>query len=163
MTYKGRYTPINPQKYTGDVNNIVYRSMWEKACFKWLDTNLDVVSWSSEEVVVPYYFPIDKQYHRYFVDIRYTTKSGKTFLIEVKPDKETKPPVSKKRTARHITEATTYVKNQCKWQAAERFAKDNGWEFHVWTEHTLYKLNILPKPPKSLKPLKPLRKANKAM
>lgn len=156
MTYKGRYHPVNPAKYKGNINDIIYRSMWEKACFKWLDTNPDIVSWSSEETVVPYYFPVDKRYHRYFVDLKYTTKSGQTFLIEVKPAKETKPPKAGKKTARYVTESTTFVRNQCKWAAADKFAKDNGWTFDVWTEHELYGLGILPKP---LSPLKPLRKS----
>ncbi len=53
------------------------------------------------------------------------------------------------------TEATTYVKNQCKWKAADKYAKDNNYEFQIWTEHTLQKLGIMPKPLKPLKPLSP--------
>ena len=30
--------------------------------------NNDIIEWSSEETVVPYYYDIDKKYHRYFVD-----------------------------------------------------------------------------------------------
>ena len=38
-----------------------------------------------------------------------------------------------------------------KWDANE-FAKDNGYEFQIWTEKTLESMGILPK---SMKPLKP--------
>lgn len=157
MTYKGTYRPTNPSKYRGDATNIVYRSLWERHCFRWLDTNSDVISWSSEEVVVQYYFPLDKKMHRYFPDLWYKTKGGQTFLIEVKPDKETKVPTGSKRSARYVTESVTYVKNQCKWEAATKFAKDNGWVFDVWTEKHLYALGIMTKPLPKIKPLKPLK------
>lgn len=155
MTYQGKYKVINPAKYKGDPSNVIYRSMWERYCFKWLDTNPNIKEWSSEEVVVPYFFEVDKKYHRYFVDLKYTTIDGKTFLIEVKPDKQTRAPVGKKRTKQYVNEAVTYVQNQCKWQAATTYAKDRGWVFQVWTEHTLYDLGIMPKP---LKPLPKLPK-----
>ena len=51
-----------------------------------------------------------------------------------------------------------YVKNQNKWKAAERFAKDRGWKFVVWTENTLERMGIKPK---STKPLKPYVKRKK--
>jgi hypothetical protein len=34
--------------------------------------NTDVKEWSSEEVVIPYYYDVDKKYHRYFMDLRIT-------------------------------------------------------------------------------------------
>ena len=152
-TYKGIYKVVNRHKYKGDADNVIFRSMWERYCFKWLDINPQIKEWSSEEVIIPYFYDIDKSYHRYFVDIKYTTVEGKTYLIEIKPDKQTKPPTGKRKTKQYVTEATTYVKNQCKWKAADKFAKDNNYEFQIWTEHTLQKLGIMPK---SLKPLKPL-------
>lgn len=165
MNYKGKYKPRNPAKYTGDVTNIVFRSMWERYCFTWLDNNTQIKSWSSEEVVIPYYYDVDKKFHRYFVDLKYTTVEGKTFIIEIKPKKETMPPKRPDKSQRYITESLTYVKNQCKWKAAERFAKDNNWVFEVWTEDHLTKLGIMPTQSKtSIKPLpklKPLRVAKK--
>ena len=44
MVYSGRYSIKNPSKYTGDVANIVYRSLWEKAVFMWCDGNPKVKS-----------------------------------------------------------------------------------------------------------------------
>ena len=67
MAYSGKYKPKNPKKYKGDFTNIVYRSMWEKYCFKWCDENSEVKSWSSEETVIPYLYEVDKKYHRYFL------------------------------------------------------------------------------------------------
>lgn len=143
MTYKGRFTPQNPAKYSGDVSNIVYRSLWERQLFRWLDTQSTVVRWSSEEVVIPYVCKTDGKAHRYFVDIKMTLKDGRTFLIEVKPKKETLPPKTPERkTKRFITEVMTYAKNQSKWEAATEYAADRGWRFEVWTEDTLRGLGI---------------------
>ena len=47
-----------------------------------------------------------------------------------------------------------------KWEAADSYAKDRGWEFQVWTEETLYEMKILKKL-KALKPLKPFKKKRK--
>ena len=56
-----------------------------------------------------------------------------------------------------MTEALTYVKNMNKWEAAENYAKDRGWEFQVWTEKTLQEMKLLAKPvPGKLKKYKPL-------
>jgi len=157
MAYSGRYKP-NIKKYRGNPDKVVYRSMWEKYAFMWCDKNEDVKSWSSEETVVPYYYDVDKRYHRYFVDLKITFKNGKTVLVEIKPDKETKVPKNPNKSKRYIGEAMTYVKNMNKWEAAHSYANDRGWEFQVWTENTLQKMGIMPKPqPGKLKPLKPLQ------
>jgi len=161
MAYSGTYVPINRSKYQGNPDNIVYRSLWERHCFRWLDQNADVVSWSSEETVVIYYFPIDKRTHRYFVDLKYTTKDGRTFLIEVKPAKETVKPKKVEKSARYVKESVTYIRNQCKWEAATKFAEDNGWTFHVWTEVELVKLGIMPKPLKPINKLPALKALRK--
>jgi hypothetical protein len=55
MKHKGKFTPINPQKYRGDATNIIYRSSWKRVML-WLDKHSQVISWSSEEVV-PYKSP----------------------------------------------------------------------------------------------------------
>lgn len=153
MAYSGKYKPKNPKKYSGDPSNIVYRSMWEKYCFKWCDENTSIKSWSSEEVVIPYFYDVDKKYHRYFMDLKIVFKNGQTILVEIKPEKETKPPVfNGRRSKRYINEGLTYVKNQNKWAAAQNFAQDRGWGFQIWTENTLDQMGIKPK---STKPLKP--------
>ena len=92
MAYSGKYKPKNPTKYTGDSSKVVYRSLWEKHCFKWCDNNPQVLKWSSEEVVIPYLWEVDKRYHRYFVDLKIKFNNNETWLIEVKPDKQTRPP-----------------------------------------------------------------------
>jgi hypothetical protein len=160
MAYSGKYRVKNFTKYSGDPDKIVYRSSWEKACFQWCDGNPKVKSWSSEETVVPYKWDVDKKMHRYFVDLKITFTNGKTILVEIKPQKETAPPKRPDKSKRYIGEAMTYVKNMNKWEAADAYAKDRGWEFQVWTEETLHEMNILKKL-KPLKPLKPFKKKRK--
>lgn len=162
MAYSGRYRVKNPDKYNGDSKNVIYRSMWEKHCMQYFDSSSDVISWSSEEIVIPYLYEADKRWHRYFPDFKVNWKDGSTSLIEVKPNKETSPPTGSRRTKQFINEAFTFVKNQNKWEAANEYAKDQGWRFEIWTEIELRAMRILPKPLKKLKPLpKYSRKKNK--
>jgi len=161
VAYSGRYKVKNRKKYKGDADNVVFRSMWERHCFKWCDENPNIKSWSSEEVVIPYFYDVDKKYHRYFMDLKITFTNGKTILVEIKPEKETLPPKRPDKSKRYINEAMTYVKNMNKWEAASKFAKDNNWGFQIWTEKTLTKMGIMPKQIKPLKPLKPIRKKKK--
>jgi hypothetical protein len=141
-TYKGFFRPKNQSKYSGDYKNIIYRSLWERNVFRWCDENPQVLKWVSEEIVIPYYYPLDKKYHRYFVDLKFTTAQG-TYLIEIKPKSQTLPPKKPSRqTQRYLTEAATYVKNQCKWKAAQEYASDRGWSFHIWTEDVIKSMGI---------------------
>ena len=141
MSYKGKFTPKNPLKYRGNPSNIIYRSSWELRVMKYLDDNPSVIWWASEELPIPYYSPVDKKKHRYFPDFisKMKLKDGKvmTYIIEVKPDRETRPPTQKKKTKRFIQESITYVINECKWKAATEFCKDHGWEFKILTEKDL--------------------------
>jgi hypothetical protein len=155
MTYKGKYRPKNKSKYKGDPTNVVYRSLWERNAFRWCDENSEVKYWSSEEVIIPYLYEVDRKIHRYYMDLKIVYKSGKTVLVEIKPAKETRPPTGDRRTKRYINEGLTYVKNQNKWKAAAEYAKNQGWEFQIWTENELRAMNILPKSTKPLKKLKP--------
>ena len=155
-TYSGKYIVKNKGKYEGDPSNIQYRSMWERHCFEWCDNNSKVTKWSSEEVIVPYYYEVDKRYHRYFVDLKIVIE-GKTLLVEVKPHKQTSPPKGKINTKSKINEAYTYVKNSNKWEAANEYANDRGWKFVIWTEKELTEMGILPKTPGKLKKQKALR------
>lgn len=151
MAYSGKYRIKNVSKYKGDHTRVFYRSLWEKYCMMFFDTNESVKQWSSEEVIITYFYEADQKYHRYFPDFKVTWSSGKTSLIEVKPLKETKPPQGK-RTKRFITEAYTFVKNQNKWNAASKYCKKMDWSFEIWTENELDRFGIKPK---STKPLKP--------
>jgi hypothetical protein len=143
MAYRGKYTPKNKSKYVGDWSKITYRSLWERNLMRWCDDNPDVKQWGSEEVVIPYVCATDGKKHRYYIDFAIIFKNGNKYLVEVKPDKETKPPKPPKRkTKRFLSEQLTFAKNQSKWKAANEFALDNGWKFVVWTENHLKSLGL---------------------
>lgn len=142
MFHKRRFIPLFPEKYSGDPTCIIMRSSWETRFAGWCDKNPAVIKWISEETVIPYRCPTDDKIHRYFVDfqiqIRQNNGQLKTYLIEVKPEKQTQPPVYPgRKTQRYITESLTYIKNQAKWKAANEYAKDRGWEFKIITENEL--------------------------
>ena len=142
MAYSGLFKPKNPQKYIGNPNNIVYRSSWECKVMTWLDNNHDIISWASEELIIPYKSPVDNRWHRYFPDfvVKVRTKDGKlkTMILEIKPKKQTLPPEPRKRvTKQYINEVATYGVNQSKWKAATEYCADRGWEFRVLTEEHL--------------------------
>ena len=65
MAYKGHFKPKNPTKYIGNPIHIMYRSLWERKFMVFCDSTKSVVRWGSEEVVIPYFSPIDKKFHRY--------------------------------------------------------------------------------------------------
>ena len=144
MAYTGRFTPQNPSKYKGDPSNIWYRSLWERKAMVWFDSNENVIQWSSEEFFIPYLSPMDNKYHRYFPDflIKVRRRDGETqtILVEVKPEKQTKPPEKKKKVTKgYLTEIATWGINEAKWKAAREFCADRKWEFKVITEKELFK------------------------
>jgi hypothetical protein len=138
-TYKGFFKPKNPQKYRGNPTNIIYRSGWELKLMLYLDGHKDVISWGSEEVIIPYRSPLDGKIHRYFPDFLVTkmNKDGikETALIEVKPKSQTQPPKKQEKiTKRYLTEVKTWGVNEAKWKAAVEYCKNKGWSFHIFTE-----------------------------
>jgi|TARA_B110000977_G_C10768432_1_gene373655 hypothetical protein len=143
MAYSGRYPVSDPKKYDGDSTKVYYRSLWERQVFKWCERNPQVLRWSSEETIIPYKCKTDNRIHRYFVDVKIKLDTGETYLIEIKPKKETIAPKKPARqTKKYVTEVMTYVKNQSKWEAAEEYCMQRGWKFVVWTEDTLKSLGI---------------------
>ena len=139
---KSIYKPSYPEKYKGDVNNIICRSSWERRFCNWCDLNESIISWGSEEFCIPYYNPVKERVCRYFPDfiIKVKEQSGqiKTYVVEVKPQRETLPPKQKSRTTKsYLNECRTYAVNQAKWKAADEFCKDRLLEFKVKTEKDL--------------------------
>lgn len=141
-SYKSKYKPSFPEKYQGDSNNIICRSSWERKFAYWCDHNESVISWASEEFCIPYISPVDRKVHRYYPDyiIKIKESDGKikTYVIEVKPKRQTvAPKVPKRKTKSWLYEAKTYAVNQAKWKAAEEFCKDRMIEFKIITEDNL--------------------------
>jgi hypothetical protein len=142
MSYKGKFKPSFPEKYSGDVTNIIYRSLWELRFMKYCDTNEKIIEWQSEEKFIPYRSPIDGRIHKYFPDFLIKVKESdgsiKKMMIEIKPHKQTVlPPKPKRQTKKYLYEAYEYAKNQAKWEAAREWCLDRGYEFKVLTENEL--------------------------
>tara|TARA_R100000458_G_C8212753_1_gene199671 strand:+ start:63 stop:515 length:453 start_codon:yes stop_codon:yes gene_type:complete len=145
MAYKGKYKPKNPNKYLGDPTKVIYRSLWERRFMVFCDENDSVISWGSEEVVIPYVSPKDNKMHRYYVDFIVETINKRGFkevtLIEVKPKAQCKEPEVKgnRKTKRYVREVMRWGVNSAKWKAAREFAENKGWNFKILTEDHLYK------------------------
>jgi len=117
MAYKGKYIPTNKKKYVGDPYKIVYRSLWERKFMVYCDMNESIISWASEEIVIPYRSPIDNRIHRYFPDffikVKQQTGEIKNMIIEIKPKVQCSPPkVPKRKTTKYLNEVKTWGINK---------------------------------------------------
>jgi len=139
---QGIFTPINKEKYHGSTP-IIWRSSYELLFMRWADSNSNVLSWSSESVVVPYVKPTDGKIHKYFVDNTITLKDPQgnihKYLIEIKPLKSLSPPKPSKRKKQStlLSEQITYATNISKWESAKKWAAKKGYKFIILTEKEL--------------------------
>ncbi len=133
---QGVFRPKNPKKYVGNVNNIVYRSSWERMIFQWVDNTPAIMEWASEEIVIPYFNPIDNAMHRYFPDLwfRQVYKDQvRECVVEIKPIAHSIRPVFTKGQRRKTQEQmlARYIQNCVKWSAAKHYCISRGWEFYL--------------------------------
>ena len=138
---QGQFHPQNKEKYKGTIP-VIYRSSWELKLFMMLDKDPRCLSWGSESCIVRYKFR--GKIHRYFIDVnaKFKTNNGvQNFLIEVKPYRQTIPPVPSKRKKRKtvIYENYEWAKNQAKWKYARDYAAQRGAKFIILTEKELFK------------------------
>ena len=141
--HQGRFHPQHPEKYKGDSRNIVYRSSWELKFMRYCDRNDKIMEWGSEEFFIPYLDPTSNKVRRYFPDfivkIQESVGITKTYLIEVKPKRQTLAPkeTKGKRKRTYINEVLMYNKNLAKWKAAQEWCDDRRIEFKIITEEEL--------------------------
>lgn len=140
--YSGRYKVKNKSKYIGDKRNIIYRSLWERSFCKWCDSNNKVIKWAIEPFEIPYFDEGQNKHRKYNPDFYIEMANGDKYLIEVKPDYETKPPKMRKGTKKYILAESTYITNTSKWGTAKRYCDAKGWKFKIITEHTLKGMGI---------------------
>ena len=140
--HQGYFVPKHPEKYIGNVRDIIYRSKWELCFLRWLDNTNEVLKYSSEECVIPYISPVDHKQHRYFTDyfvIIQQKDKVQNYLIEIKPYAQTQPPKRPKvLTESYVKEVKTFMVNRAKWEAAENVCAQRGWKFMVITERELF-------------------------
>ncbi len=141
MAHSGKYKPRYPEKYRGDVENIVFRSSWELKFFRDCDLNPNVIEWASEEIAIPYKKPGSKKpggIHKYYPDVYMLVQNREgdltRYLIEIKPHKEAA--LSSKSS---LYDKLAIVINEAKWKAAVSFCDKYGFVFKVVTEKTMFK------------------------
>jgi len=144
----GKYEPRNPEKYIGDIHNIIYRSSWEYRFCTYCDTNESILKWSSEPVSIDYYNPLDKKDHKYNVDfyIKALKENGEEqdWIIEIKPEKQTKKPIYEgvntlSKLKSYNRNMQIWITNQSKFKAAKEWALKRGFKFGVIDENFLFK------------------------
>jgi len=141
---KGRFTPRHPEKYVGDLNDIIYRSSWELSFCQFLDNNINVVKWGSEIIPIPYLKPTTGRVHKYYPDfwVLYRNNKGETFqeVIEVKPEKQASPPTTVgKNKKTQLYEAVQWSINSAKWRYARLYCDKYDMTFRVITEREIFK------------------------
>jgi hypothetical protein len=85
----GKFVPRKPEKYIGDIHNIIYRSSWEGRFCLYCDQNPNIIKWSSEPVQIEYWNPIDKKTHTYhpdyYIKVQKIDGSTEDWILEIKP------------------------------------------------------------------------------
>jgi len=157
-TYTGNYRVKNPDKYIGDLDNVHYRSSWERLFCRWCDNNNAVVMWGIEPISIPYFDLGTRKNRRYFPDFFVKFADGREYLIEIKPSTECVPPKGKKGTKNFILAEQTYATNRSKWSAAKTFCNKKGWKFRVMNENNLKEMGIKIMTPSKRRSTKKLRR-----
>jgi len=139
------YNVKNKVKYLGDKKNIRYRSSWERGLCKWCDKNDKVIGWCIEPFPINYFDKGNNKHRKYWPDFYIEMINGGKYLIEVKPDHETRRPKKQRKsnkTKRFLLAEQTYVTNTSKWEAAKEYCSRKNWEFKIFTENTLMAMGI---------------------
>lgn len=154
--YKTRFIPKHPQKYIGDVNNIILRSSWELNLANNFDRNIMVLEWSYESIVIPYIKWTDKKVHKYYPDfyVKFKDKNGniQQEIIEIKPKTEITYaltllesnftqmyPIRSKNIKTKIYHQTTALVNASKWKYAKEWCEKRNMKFKLKSENNLFK------------------------
>jgi glutaredoxin len=143
----GLFEPRNPDKYVGDIHNIIYRSSWEYRFCKYCDNTESIIKWSSEPIGIDYYNPLDKKEHVYHVDFYMkVVKEDNTeqdWIIEIKPENQTKKPVyvgsiTEPKLKSYNRNMGIWITNQSKFKAAKIWAEKRDFRFGVIDENFLF-------------------------
>jgi len=139
----GQFIPKNARKYCGSYP-ILIRSSWERMFCQWLDITPSVIEWSSENIYIKYYDPVQGRTRRYYPDFYCLVSEAdgryKKYIVEIKPHRETSPPrkTTKKSNKTLRYQQATYLTNQAKFEAADEYCKKIGMKFKIITEQQLF-------------------------
>jgi hypothetical protein len=134
---QGRFSMKNPSKYVGTKTPLA-RSSWEFVFMRMLDEHDGVENWASESVQIPYRDPLTGRYTIYVPDffIVYRDKNGKKHaeVVEVKPSTQT----LREKVGNSAYNQEQYIKNMAKWEAANKWCKQQGIKFRVVSENDIF-------------------------
>jgi hypothetical protein len=134
---QGVYKVTNPLKYVGK-REPRYRSGWELAFMRFLDSNDHILQWASESIVIPYRHPLTGKMTNYVPDflITYRTRDNRMCaeVIEIKPKKQSV--LESKASAR---DRAVVAINYSKWDAATKWCRRQGLQFRVITEDDIFR------------------------
>ncbi len=134
---QGKFEMKNPDKYVGKRTPLA-RSSWEFIFMRMLDEHQGVQSWASESIQIPYRDPLTGRQTIYVPDffIVYVDKNGSKHaeLVEVKPENQTKL----ESVGKSAFNQAQYVKNMAKWEAANKWCKQQGIRFRVINEGDIF-------------------------
>ena len=111
---------------------------------QWCDVTETVLAWSSENISIPYYDPVRQRWRRYYPDFWIKIKERdnivRKYVIEIKPDRETRPPRKRGRKSAKTQrmQERTYVTNKAKWNAADQYCRKMKYQFKILTERNLF-------------------------
>lgn len=145
---QGYYKPKNPEKYVGNLKNIIYRSGMELKFCQLMDSSKRIIRWVSEPDTSPfpikYHNPIKNNicnyYPDYLIEAIQQNGSTKTMVIEVKPKEKLKKPkrpskyASKKTINSYNNKLKEFIINMEKYKASIKFCKRLNIEYVYITE-----------------------------
>ena len=133
---QGNYVVKNLDKYVGN-GEPRFRSGWEYTFMMFCDSNDHIVNWASEPVRIPYRNPLTGKNTNYVPDFIVTYRGPNNTLrgelIEIKPRSQSL--IEEKQSQRDRAQVAI---NYAKWDAAQKWAKNNGLTFRVITEDQIF-------------------------
>jgi hypothetical protein len=134
---QGTYDIINKQKYVGK-NTPRYRSGWEFSFMRFCDLNDHVLQWASESIHIPYRNPLTGKQTIYVPDflIMYRNRDNtvRAEVVEIKPKKQ-----SVIESKQSVRDRAAVAVNYAKWDAAQKWCRQQGLTFRVITEDDMFK------------------------
>lgn len=142
--FQGYYIPNNPNKYIGNIKEIIFRSSYEKKFMVYCDKSTHIIEWSSEPIGIPYISPLDGKQHKYYIDFWVKIKNNEDkmiqYLVEVKPKAQLVKPIyegtymKESKLKNYNKSLKMYITNMAKFKYAQLFAEEKGLKFMVITE-----------------------------
>lgn len=155
---QGLFIPTNKEKLIKEnaQGGVYYRSSLEHKMMIWLDKNVNIKMWGSENLKIPYEKTewsnsiqgLQTTQHNYYPDFYYelTRKDGSISKVvaEVKPKSETEEPkLPHNPTAKQLKNfeysLLSWNKNLSKWKYMIEYCERKGFEFVIITEEILAK------------------------